>query len=72
MTDNLDRKYNSNTAAIEGRSERPGDPWETSIPKIIVGLSLITGTREGSSIANKELTPPSYKKKQAEGTNFFN
>ena len=47
------------TVTIDGRSERPGDPWETSIPKIIVGLSFMTGTREGSSIASKELIPPS-------------
>lgn len=25
------------TAAMDGTSECPGDPWETSIPKIIVG-----------------------------------
>lgn len=50
------------TAAIDGISDRPGDPWETSIPKIKVGVSFIRGMCEGCSIANKEFIPPSYKR----------
>ena len=52
------------TAATDGTSDRPGDPCETSIPKINVGVSFIRGTHEECSIANKEFIPPSYVKKK--------
>lgn len=54
-----EKKKNSLTAAIDGISDRPGDPWETSIPKIIVGVSLIKGRCPECSIASKEFIPPS-------------
>lgn len=39
------------TAAIEGTSDRPGEPWDTSIPKIIVGdLEAIGIEREYSAV----------------------
>lgn len=60
------------TAATDGTSDRPGDPCETSIPKINVGVSFIRGTREECSIANKEFIPPSYvKKKHTHTRNTF-
>lgn len=52
------------TAATDGISDRPGDPWETSIPKINVGVSFIRGMREDCSNANKEFIPPSYERRQ--------
>jgi hypothetical protein len=60
----LQRKNKTNTAATDGISDRPGDPCETSIPKISVGVSVIRGIREECSIANKEFIPPSYIKKK--------
>ena len=48
------------TAAIDGLSNRPSELWETSIPKIIVGVSLIRGRCPECSIANREFIPPSY------------
>lgn len=38
------------TAAIEGISECPGDPWETSMPKMIVGVSETRGIPDDLSI----------------------
>lgn len=45
------------TAATDGISNWP--LWETSIPKIIVGVSLIKGRWPECSIANREFIPPS-------------
>lgn len=47
------------TAAIEGTSDRPGDPCETSIPKIIVGVLETNGIVGESSMCSKEFIPPS-------------
>ena len=52
-------KENRFTAAIDGKSERPGEPCETSIPRIMVtGLETKGIERECSSV-NKEFIPPS-------------
>lgn len=58
---NRGKNQNTNrlTAAIDGISDWPGEPWETSIPKIIVGVSLIKGRCPECSSASKEFIPPS-------------
>lgn len=48
------------TAAIEGISALPGEPWETSIPIIKVGISFTIGKLRVYSTANNELVPPSW------------
>lgn len=49
------------TAAIEGTSDCPGEPCETSMPRIIVGAFETMGMEGVISIANIELSPPSCK-----------
>ena len=48
---------------MEGTSARPGEPWETSIPKIMVGVLDTIGIAFDSSIDNKEFIPPIWKTK---------
>ena len=43
-------------------SDRPGEPCETSMPRIIVGVSIINGICGECSIASREFIPPSYVK----------
>ena len=50
------------TAAIDGTSDWPGDPCETSIPRIIVGTFETIGMDGECSTANKEFSPPSYRR----------
>ena len=50
------------TAAIDGISDCPGEPCETSIPRIIVGTFETIGMDGECSTANKELSPPSCKR----------
>jgi len=53
------RNLLSLTAAIEGISVCPGEPWDTSIPRMRVG-ALETIGRDGElSTPNKEFNPPS-------------
>ena len=54
------------TAAIDGTSECPGDPWDTSIPRMIVGTFDISGIEGLCSTTNIELRPPSYTQKKYE------
>jgi hypothetical protein len=48
------------TAAMDGMSDWPGEPCDTSIPNIIVGTFETKGMFRDCSIANKEFKPPSY------------
>ena len=48
------------TAAMEGMSDWPGEPCDTSIPNIIVGTFETNGMFRDCSMANKEFKPPSY------------
>lgn len=50
------------TAAIDGTSDRPGDPCETSMPRINVGLLETKGMEFEGSIVRKEFIPPSCMK----------
>lgn len=49
----------SSTAAIEGTSDCPGEPWDTSIPRISVGTFDTRGNEGACSTANIEFNPPS-------------
>lgn len=53
------------TAAIEGTSDCPGEPCDTSIPKISVGTLEIKGIECARSTTSKEFIPPSCYKEQA-------
>lgn len=48
------------TAAIDGMSDCPGDPCDTSIPKIMVGVFETIGIEGENSVDNIEFRPPSY------------
>lgn len=50
------------TAAIDGTSDWPGEPCETSIPRIIVGTLDTKGIEGVCSITNIEFNPPSWKR----------
>lgn len=56
-------KVKDTTAAIDGISECPGDPCETSMPSIIDGVSEIRGIFDIRSCTKSELMPPSYESK---------
>jgi len=60
---NLSNSYSENgsdiTAAIEGTSDCPGEPCETSMPSIIVGAPETRGIFDMRSCCNNELIPPS-------------
>jgi len=45
---------------MDGMSDWPGEPCDTSIPNIIVGTFETKGMFRDCSIANKEFKPPSY------------
>jgi hypothetical protein len=45
---------------MEGMSDWPGEPCDTSIPNIIVGTFETNGMFRDCSMANKEFKPPSY------------
>ena len=47
------------TAAIDGTSDCPGEPCDTSMPRMIVGTFETTGIEGVCSIANIEFSPPS-------------
>lgn len=47
------------TAAIDGTSDWPGEPCDTSIPRIMVGTLDIMGMERETSTANIEFKPPS-------------
>ena len=47
------------TAAMEGTPDCPGEPWDTSIPKIIVGTLDIRGIAGDDSTWSIEFKPPS-------------
>ena len=49
------------TAAIDGMSDCPGEPCDTSIPRIRVGLLDTTGIIVERSTAKNEFNPPSCK-----------
>lgn len=49
------------TAAIDGISDCPGDPCDTSIPRIMVGALETTGMEGECSTARIEFNPPSCK-----------
>ena len=55
--ENVDEVYV--TAAIDGTSARPGEPWDTSIPRIKVGIVEIKWMDGQYPIVNKEFKPPS-------------
>ena len=55
---NKNRKNRTRTAAIDGTSVRPGEPFDTSIPIIRVGASETKGMFRACSIDNTELRPP--------------
>lgn len=42
-------------------SDWPGEPWETSMPKIRVGALDTIGMDGKCSTPNREFIPPSYK-----------
>ena len=46
---------------MEGTSDCPGDPCETSIPRMMVGTLEITVKAGVRSTLNMELRPPSYR-----------
>lgn len=48
------------TAAMDGTSDCPGEPWDTSIPIMMVGTLITEGISRDRSIANNEFNPPSY------------
>jgi hypothetical protein len=48
------------TAAMEGTPARPGGPWETSIPNIMVGILDTRGMEWFFSLASSEFNPPSW------------
>jgi len=50
------------TAAIEGMSDCPGEPWETSMPKMRVGTFDTIGMDRECSLPNREFIPPNYKR----------
>lgn len=52
---------------MDGISDCPGEPWDTSIPRIRVGIFETTGIVGCNSPASIELTPPSW---QEEGVNI--
>lgn len=49
---------------MDGISDWPGEPWETSIPNIIVGVVFINGILLEISTDNKEFVPPSCKREE--------
>lgn len=49
------------TAAIDGMSDWPGEPCETSIPIIMVGTLDIKGIEGEPSTDSSEFSPPSCK-----------
>jgi len=51
------------TAAIDGTSDCPGEPCETSMPSIIVGDPETRGIFDMRSCCNNELIPPSCESK---------
>lgn len=51
-----------NTAAMDGQSECPGEPCDTSIPSMIVGTLETTGIEGVCSTDNIEFNPPSCNK----------
>lgn len=53
------------TAAMDG-IDIPGEPWETSIPRIMVGVLETTGMEGDLSIAKREFSPPFWKKKETD------
>lgn len=60
-TYNVYIKEKSLTAATDGISGRPGEPCDTSIPRIRVGISEIKGKELERSIVSSEFSPPSWK-----------
>lgn len=58
-TYNVYIKEKSLTAATDGISGRPGEPCDTSIPRIRVGISEIKGKELERSIVSSEFSPPS-------------
>lgn len=52
-------KSNNITAAMEGWSDCPGDPCETSIPRMMVGTLEMTVKAGVRSTLNTEFRPPS-------------
>lgn len=56
------------TAAMDGISECPGDPWETSIPRMMVGTLETIGIEGECSTANNEFNPPSCKQDNTQDT----
>lgn len=47
------------TAAIEGMSDCPGEPCDTSIPRMRVGALETIGREGEASTLNNEFNPPS-------------
>jgi hypothetical protein len=45
---------------MEGTSDCPGEPWDTSIPRMIVGDLDTRGIDGDTSICNNEFNPPSW------------
>lgn len=56
------QRREQSTAAIDGTSARPGDPWETSIPMMIVGTFETIGIEGECSTVKREFMPPIYQK----------
>lgn len=44
---------------MDGISDWPGEPWDTSIPTMIVGTCVTFGIAGERSMANNEFNPPS-------------
>jgi len=49
---------------MDGTSECPGEPWDTSIPKIIVGTLDTRGIAGDVSIWSNEFMPPNCLKRE--------
>jgi hypothetical protein len=61
---NKNKKNWKLTAAIEGWMSSPGEGWDTSAPKIIVGTRPTTGTSLVMASARTVFLPPTYVFKQ--------
>ena len=60
------------TAAIDGTSDCPGEPCDTSMPRMIVGTFETIGIEGVCSIANIEFSPPSCEQIMVEILARFN
>lgn len=58
------------TAAMDGTSDWPGDPWDTSIPIIMVGTLDTIGMEGECSTVSIEFKPPSCEGRRRLGTHF--